>query len=515
MVDAELSEQDRGLIDFLRGLIPEVIRQGHVPGLNVAVARRGSVIWEDGFGFADLASSRPMRADTVFRSGSMGKTYVSTAIMQLVEAGRIALDGPVSEYVGFEVVNPLGDRAVTVQDLLTHRSGLTTNSASSSFRPPPPLEQHLREDFVRGQLDQRRGSLPKWSAPPGRMAQYSNSGMALLGLIVQRKNGDGLTVGRYIEKHIMEPLGMALSCHPDGNYDDPERVPAEVRERLGTGYTGWGQVNAPTGKIYFKDFPAGLVMSIPGEHIKMLLAYLNGGQFGGGRILSARTVETMLSPRAELPGRASMTEGQTLIGLGWMMGNVGELRHWFGHGGAHMYGWRHNYRAYPQLDLAIMVATNRWDISKPLDNRYASELVLDLAAEFLADEADGVRRESSRSWVWKRSYAAGLHYAAECLWRLGIREELASQVARAVATGAQGGADPIEADAFDLAVRDFSGTDITLAGVERFVPSDACRLSRAELNLAWADLGGIGEFPLPLAPEEPAYREAVLERSRL
>src|SRR5262249_52941830 len=156
--------------------IPELMREAHVPGLNVAVARRGEVIWEEGFGWADPAVRRPMTPDTAFRSGSMGKTYVATAIMQLVEAGRVELGGEVSEDRGFDGSNPFGQRAVTVEGLMAHRSGLATNGASSSLAPPPALEEHLRDDLARGRLDLFRGALPKWTAPVGTAMQYTNTG---------------------------------------------------------------------------------------------------------------------------------------------------------------------------------------------------------------------------------------------------------------------------------------------------------------------------------------------------
>jgi len=152
--------EDAALIGALWGVIPILLRQKNVLGLNIAVARRGAMIWEEAFGIADLATRRPMAPDTVFRSGSMGKTYTATAVMQLVEDGRVVLKGDVSAYVGFEVTNPLGDRPVPIEDLLTHRSGLMENCANPSFGPPPPLEEHLRADFACRELDLYRGLFP-------------------------------------------------------------------------------------------------------------------------------------------------------------------------------------------------------------------------------------------------------------------------------------------------------------------------------------------------------------------
>jgi len=87
------------------------------------------------------------------------------------------------------------------------------------------------------------------------MMQYSNSGMALLGLIVQRMNGAGLEYGEYVEKHIIEPLGMSSTRSPDGRYDDPDEVPLDLQQRVSTGYSGWGELNVPTAKVYLRTFP--------------------------------------------------------------------------------------------------------------------------------------------------------------------------------------------------------------------------------------------------------------------
>src|SRR6185295_19108991 len=125
---------EKALIAALKEDIPQILRLVGTPGLNLAIARRGQVIYEDGFGYADLERKIPMTAATVTHSGSMGKTYTATAVMQLVEQGVIGLDDPVNKYLKeFQIRNPLGDREITFRDLLTHRSGLNGNTAGSEF----------------------------------------------------------------------------------------------------------------------------------------------------------------------------------------------------------------------------------------------------------------------------------------------------------------------------------------------------------------------------------------------
>src|SRR5262249_11506777 len=132
VASAQSDPQDQQLVAVLKESIPHVLRLLGTPGLNLAVARHGQGIWEDAFGFADLERKIPMTKAPVFHSGSMGKTYTATAVMQLVEQGVLELDAPVNRYfTAFQVKNPLGGRDVTIRDLLTHRSGLAGNAAHS------------------------------------------------------------------------------------------------------------------------------------------------------------------------------------------------------------------------------------------------------------------------------------------------------------------------------------------------------------------------------------------------
>ena len=160
-----LSPSDLRLIAALRDYIPHVLRQNGTPGLNLAVARHHQIIWRAGFGYADLERKTPMTPRTVFHSGSMGKTYTATAVMQLVEQGVMELDQPVNRYLkDFQIKDPLGDREVTLRDLLTHRSGLTGNAAGSDYLPPQPLAQHVKETYGRTAFREYSGAIPLWSA---------------------------------------------------------------------------------------------------------------------------------------------------------------------------------------------------------------------------------------------------------------------------------------------------------------------------------------------------------------
>ena len=152
------------LIDATRDYVRHLMRAHGTPGLNLAMGYRGELIWEAGFGYADVAAGTPMTPETVYHSGSLGKTYTATAIMHLVDRGVIALDDPISDHLPFEVHNPLGDRDVTVRDLLTHRSGLSGGGAKGVWDKPVPLEEALQASYDGDTSPLLGGTTPFWIA---------------------------------------------------------------------------------------------------------------------------------------------------------------------------------------------------------------------------------------------------------------------------------------------------------------------------------------------------------------
>ncbi len=487
---AETSSDER-LIDALQAFIPEVMRAKRTPGLNIALARRGNVIWEAGFGYADLAEQRAMTPTTVFRSGSMGKTYVATAIMQLVEKGVMRLDDPINKHLDFEVTNPLGDRDITVEDLLTHRTGLASNAAHSEFALPPPLGEHLKARYAEETFPPYRSRATKhWSAKVGERFQYSNFGMATLGYLVEVTNPDGLSFPDYVQRSIMDPLGMTSSMYPW--IQDSIHVRADIYERFSTGYASIGDVQIPTPAIYFADYPAGNVVSIPGDHIKLLLAYLNDGTYNGYQLLQPETIKLMLTPQVEGFG------GTVQIGLTWMLGDVGETDFSFGHGGAHMYGWHNDFQAYPELEFAVAVATNHWRLpSAAIDREYV--LIEDFIVNWLQQRnATQEPDRSLASWTWKTSYVMGLIVAENLTARLGIRSPLTPEMVDAMIASAKVGTAPAhgeagwDADGFRAGVADILSVEMTPEAMRAFVESDRLQVSREELEQIARELGSRG-----------------------
>lgn len=148
------------LTEALDAFVPEILGLCRAPGMSIALGTGDQVAWAKGYGYADLGAGRPMDTATVGPTGSDAKPYTAVAVMQLVERGLIGLDDPIREYLGdLRVANPLGEREITLRDLLTHRSGLGTDLGFCDGVPPAPLGELLRRVFAAGRTDAYRGGV--------------------------------------------------------------------------------------------------------------------------------------------------------------------------------------------------------------------------------------------------------------------------------------------------------------------------------------------------------------------
>jgi CubicO group peptidase (beta-lactamase class C family) len=466
------------------------MRKEHIPGLNIALGLDGEVIWEEGFGYADLARKRPMTPATVIRSGSMGKTYTATAVMQLVEQGIVGLHRPINDYLDFRITNTLGERDITPYDLLTHRSGLTVNSAHSTLRTPIPLREHIPHAYAGTHHENYDGrTTPLWGAKVGEEFQYSNLGMATLGYLVECANPGGLSFSEYQQRYIIDPLGMTSTQYPP--VQDAAHVRPDIFAEMSTGYASLGPIRLPTPDIFFADFPAGGVVTTPGDHIRVLLAYLNDGRYNGYQLLKAETVRMMLTPQTDRGPEGLLGR----VGITWGLFDVGKPNHYFGHGGAHMYGWHSNYRAYPELGIALVIATNQWPMFK---TRYAAHnLIADFIVSWMRCVARTAVPRPTLSWAWKASYVVGLTMVAS-IRQLGISDSLSTEMVESMASGAQirhegENGEPLwDADGFRAGFADMLQVEPTPHAIESFMQSDRMRVSPGELELLRRELGAVG-----------------------
>jgi len=472
------------LIDAVRDFVPHVMLAKGTPGMNLAIGYRGRLIWEAGFGWADVAAQRMMTPETVYHSGSLGKTYTATAIMHLVDRGVIALDDPINKYLPFEVHNPLGDREITVRDLMTHRSGLSSGGAKGVWHKPVPLAQALKESYDDDKSPLLGRSTPFWQAKVGERHIYSNPGIATLGLIVETANPDGLSFSEYVQKYVMDPLGMTSSQYPPAQMVDYVRP--DIWKRMSTGYARMGAAWIPTVPLYFSHYAAGGVLAKPSDHLRLLMAMLNGGSYNGYQVLKPETVEEMLTPQNDEVGASGFSQG-----LVWGVRYHGQPNQSFSHAGGHMFGWRTDGWAWPKLDVSVMVASNQWSL--PDDSEDVAMIPAFIESWMLTQPPDRDLPAASEEWAWKVSYVRGVIYAAAFKMYVGVPGEMPpDEVAAAidetrVIPGMRNDWDP---KGFRAGMDDITAVGFSHADVTGFWASDACKVTLDEAVRALKELGG-------------------------
>lgn len=178
-------------------------------GLSVALSHAGDIVYRNAFGMANIETQEKLTPDHLFRVASHSKSFTAVAIMQLVEAGKLALDDPASKYLSFLNDNP--DKRVgtiTIRQILSHGAGVMRDGKN-------PLHWRMRRDFPeREDIIQFFREEPLVLAPGNRF-KYSNHAFALLSMIVRVCTGS--TYSRHIRHHILKPLGLK---HTGPDYTD-------------------------------------------------------------------------------------------------------------------------------------------------------------------------------------------------------------------------------------------------------------------------------------------------------
>ena len=454
--------------EALDAFVPQILEVSQTPGVCIAIGVGGEVAWAKGYGFADLGGpgrpARPMTTDTVAPTGSDCKTYTAAAAMQLVERGLIRLDEPIDTYLGkgsgdLRVVNPHGDRPITLRDLLTHRSGLGTTFGYADRALPAPLGEHLHRVFESGRSDIYGGSLvPLWSTKVGVQYQYSNTGIALVGYLVERLNPDGLTFSDWTRRHLFEPLGMASTCFPPAQH--PDHVPADLLARRSVGYATLGGMQYVLPPVYVGDYPAGSALTTPSDHARFVLAVIGGG----GPILRPATAMQMITSQA-----GTGPDPDATVGLVWNVFHPFDAVGYIGHGGEYFWGWSNFTRAWPAEGIAVVVAANQWHLADSGTSDRPSHLAGRLIGDIVTAWVNGVDPRPRESAAAARSYLAGILIADRLTTRLGSATPLTATEIAAIAGGAVAApGTPWDPDAFGTAMREFGETDGTLEGVLRF-----------------------------------------------
>jgi CubicO group peptidase (beta-lactamase class C family) len=170
----------------------EMQRQ-HIPGLSLLIIKDGKIVRAEGFGLSNVELQVPVKAETVFQSGSVGKQFTATAVMMLVEEGKIGLDDPLTKYFADA---PATWKEVTIRELLSHTAGFGDYPKSFDYR----------KDWTEAEELKLIESIPLAYAPGTNWA-YSNFGYVTLGILIHHVTGE--FYGDFLQQRIFQPLGMS------------------------------------------------------------------------------------------------------------------------------------------------------------------------------------------------------------------------------------------------------------------------------------------------------------------
>ncbi len=290
------------------------VQNGDIPGAVVLVARKGKIVYEKAFGYADNKIGRKMKTDDIFRIASQTKAITSTAVMMLWEEGKFRLDDPISKFIpefkdpqlikNFNLIDTTyttitANREITIRDLLTHTSGIgygegdRDNRINKIYPKAGVIDLFTTKDITIGESVRRLGKLPLLNNPGD--AYVYGEGLDVLGYFIEVISG--MPFDQFLRERLLNPLGMD---------DTWFYLPEEKASRLvAVQHLVDGKWEHYPVTFYDPDFPikgakrffsggAGL-SSTARDYATFLQMYLNGGELNGVRILSRTTVNLIMT----------------------------------------------------------------------------------------------------------------------------------------------------------------------------------------------------------------------------
>lgn len=264
---------------FVDGIMAVHLRDKHIAGATFAVVKNGEIFLAKGYGYADLEKRKPVDPErTMFRPGSVSKLITWTAVMQLVEGGKIDLEADVNTYLKEFKIPETFPEPITMKHLMTHTPGFeekATGMAARAAEDLMPIGEFLKK------------YMPARVRPPGVITAYSNYGTALAGYIVEVLSG--LPFEAYVKEYIFNPLGMTHST-----FIQP--LPADLANNMSVGYKfEKGVFKADEFELIHGMTPAGSMSASGTDMARFMIAHLQKGRFGEVRILEEETANLMHS----------------------------------------------------------------------------------------------------------------------------------------------------------------------------------------------------------------------------
>ncbi len=314
------------LVSKLREVIKWEVKQKDLPAFSIAIVDGNETVWSEGFGIVNSKTKTPATADTVYRVGSVSKLFTDMAVMQLVERGELDLEADIRELLpNFQPVNPY-KRALTLAQLMSHRSGLVRES---------PVGNYF--DATEPSLAATVASLNQTELvyPPNTRTKYSNAGVSVVGLALQTKTR--VRFEDYLKQTFLDPIGMKNSA-----FERTENIDAALAEAWMWTVDGRRFV-AP--KFALGTSPAGSLYSSVNDLSIFLKVIFNDGKLRDQQIIKADTLKRMMTPTMDAGGKPLP------FGIGFSLSDF-EGQKSIGHGGA-IYGFATQLKALPESKLGV------------------------------------------------------------------------------------------------------------------------------------------------------------------
>ena len=309
-------------------------------GLAVVVVKNGKPVYEKAFGYKDLENKEPLTTDNLFRIASISKSFSSTAIMQLVEAGKVSLDDDISDLIGFKVRNPkFPNTKITLEMMLSHRSSLND---SNGYFTLDVLDTTKTKDWQKSFN----------SYEPGTDYEYCNLNFNMIGAVLERLTN--VRFDNYIKQQILNPLGLEAGYCVDSL--DQRRI-AKLYEKEDGKYVEQKAAYNPRSEE-IRNYTMGVStpvfsptggMKISAHDLsKYMMMHMNYGKSGKTKIISkasSKKMQTGLSPK-ENYGLALLENDRLIPG-----------EHMIGHTGS-AYGLYSNMFFEPKKKFGFIVITN-------------------------------------------------------------------------------------------------------------------------------------------------------------
>jgi CubicO group peptidase (beta-lactamase class C family) len=302
--------------------IANEVQASQYPGFSVAIVVDDKMVWSKGYGVTNLQTRAPVTADTPFMLASVSKVVTGTALMQLVETGKIDLDADINTYLPFNIQNPRANGKITLRHLATHTSGLMDNKKTLAASYGVGDSNITLEEFLKSYFtptgSRYDAKLNFTNSKPGTQYEYSNIAIGLAAYLLERQTGGRFD--QYTNEHIFKPLGMNNTHWFLHDFKDPNSIAFPYDSQ----YPELTHYGYPT-------YPDGQLRSSANDMAKFLATMMNGGTLGNTQILERKTLSAMLEPQfPDVPKEQAQ-------GLFWTFKKGGLIGHAGGDPGAGSY----------------------------------------------------------------------------------------------------------------------------------------------------------------------------------